>query len=407
MDPKKRQIEAYQKVMHPPKTPLHQNSKVKDASRSSVPTNPAAPFTDPSSPQNPSPPEEHKASKSFAGLFKVTGKENPYRKAAKFLLLVGKEEGAKVLRHFTEEEVEKITRELSQIKRVDPVEAEHLLKEFGFFKQRGKYVKGGVKGGIETARSILTKAFGEELGRSILARSVPLEEQKLFAFLQDMEAHQVFQLLRTETPAVVAVLIPFLKSEQASQLIQLFEPEFRTRLLIRLAHKDKVSREVLIRMEEALREKAHRFASPAAEVEVDGKSVLADILKYMDLDQEEKILKELEEEAPEVADDLKERLFTIDVLEDMEDQDLQKVLRTLSEKDIALLLKGKTENIRFRILSNISERRRLLVTEEYRYLGAVPKKEVDKATKDFLDTLKRLEQEGKIVLRRRGELLFQ
>lgn len=336
------------------------------------------------------------------GLLKIAGKENPFRKVAKFLLLIGKDEASKVLQHFNEEEVEKITQEIAQIKRIDPLEAEQLLKEFHYFKKQVPHPKGG----IETARTILTRAFGEELGRAILNRSVPLEEQKLFAFLQDLEPSQLYQVLRTETPAVVAVLIPFLRPEQASRLIELFEPEFRTQLIKRIARKDKVSREVLLRMEEALREKVRKHSEPVPEVEIDGKSVLADILKYMDVSQEEQILKRLEEEAPLVAEDLKERLFTIDVLDDMDDRDLQKVLRSLSEKDIALLLKGKSESIRVRILSNLSERRRILVSEEYRFLGAVPKKEVDKATKEFLETLKRMEQAGEIVIHRKGEIVY-
>jgi len=159
-------------------------------------------------------------------------------------------------------------------------------------------------------------------------------------------------------------------------------------------------------MEEALREKIHRLGSPVEEVEIDGKTALAEILKYMDVTQEQKILEKLEEEAPLVAEDLKDRLFTIDVLEDMEDRDLQKVLRSLSEKDIALLLKGKPESLRVRVLSNLSERRRLLVSEEYRYLGAVPKKEVDKGTKEFLETLKRMEAQGEIVIHRKGKIVY-
>lgn len=90
----------------------------------------------------------------------------------------------------------------------------------------------------------------------------------------------------------------------------------------------------------------------------------------------------------------------------MEDRDLQKVFRSLSEKDIALLLKGKPESIRVRVLSNLSERRRLLVSEEYRYLGSVPRKEVDKATKEFLETLKRMEAQGEIVIHRKGEIVY-
>jgi len=412
MDIEKRRVDAYRKAMGKGKdaplsrvspTPPHpagKKSAREGLSRQQELDSSHAPASPPSSSESPW--EASPTKNTPEGLLKVAGKEKPYRKVAKFLLLIGKEEAGKVLRHFTEEEVEKIVQEIAEIKRVDPLEAEQLLKEFSYFKKQAPHPKGG----LETARVILTKAFGEELGRAILTRSVPLEEQKLFSFLQDLDPPQLHHLLRSETPAVVAVLFPFLNAEGAAQLLELFDPEFRTQVIQRIARKEKVSREVLLRMEEALREKIHRLGSPVEEVEIDGKTALAEILKYMDVTQEQKILEKLEEEAPLVAEDLKDRLFTIDVLEDMEDRDLQKVLRSLSEKDIALLLKGKPESLRVRVLSNLSERRRLLVSEEYRYLGAVPKKEVDKGTKEFLETLKRMEAQGEIVIHRKGEIVY-
>ncbi len=394
MNPRKHQIDVYKKVMGQMSSTGQRSLRGKD-------TPLAAESLDQASGKTVGP--EKKNRDPAEGLLKIAGKEaNPFRKVAKFLLLIGKDEASKVLRHFNEGEVEKITQEIALIKRIDPLEAQQLLEEFHYFKKQVPHPKGG----LETARTMLIRAFGEELGRSILNRSVPLEEQKLFSFLKDMDPSQLFYLLRTETPAVVAVLVPFLQPEQASRLIELFEPEFRTQLIQRIARKEKVSREVLLRMEEALREKVRKQSGPAPEVEIDGKTVLADILKYMDVSQEQKILEKLEEDAPRLAEDLKDRLFTIDVLEDIEDRDLQKVLRSLSEKDIALLLKGKSESIRVRILSNLSERRRILVSEEYRYLGPVPRKDVDQATKEFLDTLKRMEKEGEIVIHRKGEIVY-
>mgnify|MGYP005834512141 CR=1 FL=1 len=400
MDIENRRVDAYRKAMGKPEETSGNKQALEGPSRQDE--------TDPLVPKNrkdllqESPKGIPHPRSTLDGLLKVAGKEKPYRKVAKFLLLMGKEEASKILRHFSEEEVERIVQQIAQVKRIDPLEAEQLLKEFSYFKKQAPHPKGG----IETARSILAKAFGEELGRKILARSVPLEEQKLFAFLEDLDPHQLHQLLRSETPAVVAILLPFLKAPQASELLPLFEPEFRTQVIQRVARKEEISREVLLRMEEALREKIRRMGTPVDEVEIDGKTALAEILKYMDVTHEQKILEKLEEEAPLVAEDLKERLFTIDVLEDMDDRDLQKVLRSLPEKDIALLLKGKPESIRVRVLSNLSERRRLLVSEEYRYLGAVPKQEVDKVTKEFLAALKRMEEEGKIVIHRKGEIVY-
>jgi len=389
-----RRIDAYKRAMNPgEKEPGTIHAETKTGKTARLKNNPNV--RKPDSPK-------FITSETARGLLKVTGKENSYRKVAKFFILIGKNEASQILQFFSEEETEKIIREISQIKRVDPVEAEKLLHEFGFLKIQSR----NPVGGIETARRILTHAFGEELGRGILQRSIPLEEQRLFSYINELEPYQLYQVLKDETPAVVAVLFPFLEPEQASKLLEQFPPDFQKKLIIRIARKNKVSREVLLQMDEVLREKIRKHAIPAPSVEIDGKAVLADILKYVDVSREEEILERLKEEDPLIAEELKDRLFTIDVLEDIEDRDLQKVLKDMSEKDIALLLKGKTEEIRVRVLSNLSERRRLLVSEEYRFLGAVPRKEVEQATKDFLNTLKRLEQEGRIVIRRNGDTLI-
>lgn len=315
-------------------------------------------------------------------------------------MLIGKDEAGKVMRHFSEGEVEAITREIANIRRIESAEAERILAEFGFLKESGRFPSGGV----DTARRILVNAFGEEKGRDILLRSIPADQEKFFGFLEDFEPHQIYHLLRSETPAVLAVIIPYMNPGKASRLLTRFDPDFRRELVMRMARKDKIYREVLLRMEEALREKARKFSSPAAESpEVDGKGILAEILKYVDISREEEILRRLEEESPLVAEEIKERLFTIDVLEYLEDDDLQKILRDMQDREIALLLKGKSDGIRAKILSSISERRRGFVADEYRILGAVPKREADEATKEFLGLLRRLEEEGSIVFRREND----
>jgi flagellar motor switch protein FliG len=315
-------------------------------------------------------------------------------------MLIGKDEAAEVMRHLAPEEVEAIAAEIAGIRRIEPGEARKILEEFGFLRETSRLGAGG----MDTARRILVGAFGEEKGRDILSRSAPREEDKFFGFLEDFEARQIHLLLKNESPAVLAVILPSLKPETVSQVLPLFEAKFRTEVVMRMAKKEKVSREVLLRVEEALREKARSSAAPAAANDIDGRGILAEILKYAAPRDEEKILKTLEEENPLVAGEIKEKLFTIDVLEYMDDSGLQKVFRDMNDHEIALLLKGKKDAIRAKILSSVSERRRLLVAEEYRYLGAVPKKDADNATRDFLSTLKRLEAEGEIAFHRENEV---
>ncbi|MDR1931441.1 MAG: flagellar motor switch protein FliG [Spirochaetales bacterium] len=335
------------------------------------------------------------------GFLRLTGKgrETSVRKAAKFLMLIGKDEAAKVMQHLAPEEVEAIAREIAGIRRIENAEAEKILTEFGLLRES----LSAPSGGVDAARRILVNAFGEEKGRELLSRSLPPEEEKFFSFLEDLEPQQIHLLTKNETPAVLAVIIPCLRAETASKVFPLFEPAFRGEMIRRMAKKEKIARDVLLRMEEALREKARKLSAPAAAQDMDGKGILAEILKYVDVSEEEKILKNIEDENPVIAEEIKERLFTIDVLDSMDDGDLQKILRDMQDREIALLLKGKADGIRAKILTNVSERRRAFVTDEYRILGPVPKKDADIATKDFLNVLRRLETAGEITFRREND----
>jgi flagellar motor switch protein FliG len=396
MDRRKENIEAYKKIMRdssagPDFTPDQFVRTTRQEPSSAAPF-PENSFVSSGAPA-PSPPPS-------GGLLKLTGKGKKIsaRKAAKFLILIGKEEASKVMRHFTPEEVEAVAREISGIRRIESAEAKEILSEFGLLRETLR----APAGGIDAARRILVNAFGEEKGRDILSRSIPPEEEKFFSFLEDLEPRQIHLLMKDETPAVLAVIISYLRPETSSKIFPLFEPDFRRELIRRMAKKEKISRDVLLRMEEALREKARKLSAPAAQ-DMDGKSILAEILKYVDMSEEEKILKNIEEDNPLIAEEIKERLFTIDVLDYMDDGDLQKILRDMQDREIALLLKGKADGIRDKILTNVSERRQTFITGEYRFLGAVAKKDVDAATRDFLNVLKRLETAGEITFRRKDD----
>jgi flagellar motor switch protein FliG len=394
MDRRKKISELYKKAMQSGGASLSENTGEK----------PFSPSGEAAGGISAAPPPAENPAPAFpaSGLLKLTGKKNAsLRKAAKFLMLIGKDEAAKVMRHFTLEEVEAVSREIAGIDVIEKAEAEKILGEFGFLRRSMQTPSGGV----ETARRILVNAFGEEKGRAILFRSIPAGTEKFFAFLEGFQPPQLHLLFRKEPPEVLAVIMPYLAAETASKLLPLLGKIYRRDLIRCMAETRKISRDVLVRMEDTLREKARKLsAASEAEEEVDGKAVLAEILKYVDVSEEEKILKGIEEDNPIIAGEIKERLFTIDVLDYMEDTDLQKILRDMTDSEIALLLKGKSDNTRSKILMNVSDRRRGFVAGEYRLLGAVPKKDADAATRDFLNLLKRLQAAGEIVFRRDADV---
>ncbi len=333
-----------------------------------------------------------------AGTKSLTGRTGTqgYRKAAKFLLLLGKKESAKVLSNFSEDEIRIITKEIASIKKIDKDESQRILEEFGYLKPKKPYTAGG---GIEAAREMLYNAFGEKRGQEVLDRVLPFGGEKPFAFLEDLENEQLIMVLRKESVSVLAVVCMYLDPVKASVVLETLHPEMQKELVTRMAGIRRVAPEALRAIEATLIERIRTQGKVVTE-EIDGQNVLASILKNMNLEDEDRILTGLEQENRELSSSIRKKLFTMDTVLGMRDKDLQKVLRDYSDKEIAVLLKGRKTAFRDKMLASVSERRREFIRLEGEALGAMLRSEVDTAMQDFLNYLRECEIQGSILFDR-------
>lgn len=314
-------------------------------------------------------------------------------KAAKFLLLLGQEEAAKVIRHMKPDEIDRVSRAIAAIERIDTIEANEILTEFGWLvKTKG----GSIEGGAEIAQSMLAAAFGDDKARELIRKAVP-EASRPFQFLNDFDPKELVSLMRNESSEVMSVLLPYLEPRLASAVIVNLPDVARTEVVRRIARLEKVDPEVLRRMEDGIREKIRRLGHSATE-EVDGRSALANILRHVDTDLEESILGHLEEENRDLSDSIREKLFTLDDILRVPDREVQKRLRDLSEREIALLLKGKSAAFRDKLFQNVSQTRRIIIQEEYEILGAQRREDVERGTRDFLAWFKKRWEDGDLSL---------
>jgi flagellar motor switch protein FliG len=327
------------------------------------------------------------------GLIKKVSVDRGFRKVAKFLILLGQEDAAKVMRHLKPDELEGIVREISTIKSIEKVEADAILEEFRSLIDRGAL---SPRGGSDTAQEILESAFGKEKGQAILKKAVPGTDRP-FAMLSECDATQVLILLKDESPHVMAIVLPHLAPKVASEVLVRLPEGQRTETVRRMAKLNKISPEVVAGIEEGLRKRIESVGK-IEEAEVDGVSALASILRYVDLDFEEGILDSLEDERPELVDSIKDKLFTLDDILLVRRNDLSEQLRPLADKDIALILKGKSDEFREKLLASVSRDRRRLIEDEYEILGSVKRSDADAATREFLSRLKRLHEDGDITL---------
>lgn len=336
---------------------------------------------------------------SLRGLIKVPrepgsgGKESPYRKVAKFLLLIGVEEAAKVMSRLTPEQTERVVLEIASIRRVDPDEAAVVLAEFEYLLSQAT----APTGGVATAKGILEAAFGTERAEEMLRKAVPEAEGRPFEYLDDMDPERLLSLIKDELPAVKALVLSRIKPATAAQAIKRMENAEKNDTVVRLAKLKAISPEVLRRVDEAMREKVKNLSVSSAD-SIDGRGALAEILRHMDGSGEQAILDRLSGEDPELGRNLRERLFTIDDVVRADDRFLQETLRPMSERDIAVLIAGKNEPLRKKILANVSRARGAIVLEEEKLAMPVPRADSERITGAFFSTLRRAWESGKLVI---------
>lgn len=329
-----------------------------------------------------------------------SGGDSVYRRVAKFLLLIGVNEAAKILPHLTAEQTEKIIPELASIRSVDPDEASVIFAEFQSLLERSRQ-----SGGVQTARTILEKAFGTDKAQAMLEKTVSYPDGTPFDYLQEISAERLSQLLKDESAPVQALVLSRLKPALAAAFIKSLDRERQKDIIGRMAKLSSISSEVVRRVDRAMREKSQTLSTEKGTV-LDGRGVLAEILKKMDPESEKSILSVLDENDAELGADVRKRLFTLDDIIRADDRFIQETLRAMSDGDLALLIAGKPEEFREKILTNVSKGRGDSVLEEEQLKKPIRKRDADEVTDAFFGTLRRAWEQGKLVIKGRDDDVY-
>ncbi|UCF97585.1 MAG: flagellar motor switch protein FliG [Spirochaetaceae bacterium] len=330
-------------------------------------------------------------------------RDKGYSKAARFLMLLGKEEAARVMKHLDEEEVAGITKEIAQVDKIDSSEAAKILEEFGYLIKTQDLV---ARGGIGLAESILRKAFDEDRATALISRLKNRTAPHPFSFLMDLDFDQVRLLLKDESAPVLTAILPHLSPDRAAELLHSLDEELQLQVVKRMATLKEINPEVLRQAEGALKDKIRAQGQIVTE-EIDGQAVLAEILRNMKYVNEREIMEQLELSEPALAKEIEKKLLTMDILLRISDRDLQSVLRDFSDNELALLCKGLNEKQVTRVRSNLSARRWASIIAESEDMGAVFRSEVDKAFEDFLDYIKLQKEKGEISIIKDGDKVVE
>ncbi|MCR5045921.1 MAG: flagellar motor switch protein FliG [Treponema sp.] len=329
------------------------------------------------------------------GLLKVPLEDNKdsgqkgdsvYRRVAKFLLLVGNDQAAELLKYLPQSDVEKIIPEITTIRSVGQEEAAAIFEEFHSLVELKKE-----NGGEATAFNILEKAFGAGKAGNLMKKvEAKIDAAHPFAYLKEKTKEEILALLKGESSQIIALVLSYLEPQQAAGVINIMEPSLKKEVVLRLAKMQKVAPEVIQAIDKTIQEKASKQVRDDS-LRIDGRGALAQILKRMDLNAEQEILDSLD---PELSRDLQQKLFTLEDVVHSDDKYLQKKLASMTDKDIAYLIAAKEKDFERKILSNVSVARAANIMEEQEAAKPMLKKDVEAITKNFVAQLRAAWEKG-------------
>ncbi|MEN3007639.1 flagellar motor switch protein FliG [Pseudothermotoga sp.] len=324
----------------------------------------------------------------------LTGK----RKAAVLLVMLGPEKAASVLKHLDESDVEQLTIEIANIGKVTDEEKKQVLSEFQEIARAREMI---TQGGIEYAKEVLQKAFGPEKAMRIIERLVSNLQVKPFDFLRQADPLQLVNFLQSEHPQTVAVILSYLEPQLAGKILSALPEDLQVEVVKRIALLERTSPDVIRDIEKNLERKLSGFVMQTFS-QVGGVDTAAEIMNSIDRSSEKKIMEKLSYDSPELAEEIRRRMFVFEDLVKLDDRSVQIILREIETRDLALALKGASEEVKQKIFKNISKRAAQLLQDELEYMGPVRLKDVEEAQQKIINVVRRLEEAGEIIIARGG-----
>jgi len=324
----------------------------------------------------------------------LTGK----RKAAILLVMLGPEKAALVLKHLDESDVEQLTIEIANLGKITDEEKKQVLTEFQDIARAREMI---AQGGIGYAKEVLQKAFGPEKAMKIIERLVSNLQVKPFDFLRQADPLQLVNFLQNEHPQTIAVILSYLEPQLAGKILSAFPEELQIEVIKRIALLERTSPDVIRDIEKNLERKLSGFVMQTFS-QVGGVDTAAEIMNSIDRTSERKIMEKLSYDSPELAEEIRRRMFVFEDIVKLDDRSVQIVLREVETRDLALALKGASEEVKQKIFKNISKRAAQLLQDELEYMGPVRLKDVEEAQQKIINVIRRLEEAGEIVIARGG-----
>ncbi|MEA4969783.1 MAG: flagellar motor switch protein FliG [Candidatus Pelethousia sp.] len=322
----------------------------------------------------------------------------PRQKAAILMVLLGREYSSKVYKCLSQEEIEQLTLAITNLDRIDSELSDRVLEEFHDITLAQKYV---TEGGIEYARDVLVAAVGAEQADALLSRLTASLQVRPFDFVRRADSAQVFNFIQNEHPQTIALVLSYLDTSRAALILGSLPRDMQAQVIKRIARMGIVSPDY-IREAERVLERKFGNVGYTANVAVGGLDTIVDILNSVDRGTETFILSSIEQEDPDLAEEIHNRLFVFEDLIKLTDLSLQKVLKEVDNDVLTIALKNASEQINTKIFKNISKRLQETIDENMKFMGPVRVRDVEAAQQKIVNVVRRLEDAGVIDVARGG-----
>ena len=326
------------------------------------------------------------------------GELDGLQKAAVFLITLGPEKAANIFKHLKEEEIEQLTLEIANTRSVSPSQKEEVLNEFYEVCLAQQYI---AEGGIGYAKDLLQKALGEEKAKDVLGKLTASLQVRPFEFIRKTDASQILNFIQDEHPQTIALILSYLSPSQAAGIVGSLPPDKQTDVAKRIATMDRTSPDVIKEVEDILEQKLASLVSQDYTI-VGGVDSVVAILNTVDRGTEKHIMENLEIEEPELADEIRKKMFVFEDILMLDDRSIQRVLRDVENNELAVALKNANEDVRNAIFSNLSTRLADMIREDMEYMGPVRVKDVEEAQQKIVNIIRKLEDSAEIVISRGG-----
>jgi len=325
----------------------------------------------------------------------LTGRQ----KAAIFLVSLGSDVSSEIFKHLREDEIEQLTFEIARLDRIEPEDKDKVLMEFQEMMMAQDFI---ASGGIDYAREVLERALGTQKAIDIVNRLTSSLQVRPFDFIRRTDPSHLLNFIQGEHPQTIALILAYLDAAKAAQILSGLSHQIQADVAKRIATMDRTSPDVLREVERVLERKLSTLASEDY-TSAGGIDSIVEVLNQVDRGTEKIIIEALEEEDPELAEEIKKRMFVFEDIVLLDDRSIQKVLREVDTQDLAKALKGVDTEVQEKIFRNMSKRASSLLREDMDFMGPIRLRDVEESQQKIVNIIRKLEEAGDIIVARAGE----